>query len=122
MVEAKGTLLSNERLRRAIGAAGLQLDDVAVEAGIDVKTAERWVTKGRLPHPRNRASVARLLGVDELELWPELTEQAARSADAADLLRVSPPRGGVPPALWYELIESARRRIDVLVYSGLFLL
>src|SRR4051794_2598015 len=49
-----GNSLTNERLRRAIGEAGLQLEDVAAEAGIDVKTAERWVTKGRVPHPRNR--------------------------------------------------------------------
>src|SRR3954449_3240932 len=108
IVEAEEISLANERLRRAIGAAGLHLDDVAAEAGIDVKTAERWVTKGRLPHPRNRASVARLLGVDEAQLWPEVAEHAARAADAAELVRVFPHRGAVPPALWFELIESAR--------------
>jgi hypothetical protein len=30
-------------------------------------------------------------------------------------------RGAVPADSWYALIESARRHIDVLVYSGLFL-
>ena len=51
--------MPNERLRRAISDAGLRLDDVAEEVGIDVKTAERWITKGRVPHPGNRASDAR---------------------------------------------------------------
>jgi hypothetical protein len=112
----------NERLRRAISDSGLRLDDVAAEVGIDVKTAERWITKDRVPHPGNRASVARLLSVDEAVLWPQLADAAAQAASDAELLRVYPHRGAVPAGRWYELIESAREHVDLLVYSGLFLL
>src|SRR5262245_56133556 len=66
--------MGNERLRRAIQQSGLRLEDVADHVEIDAKTAERWITKGRLPHARNRARTAQLLNVDELELWPEVAD------------------------------------------------
>jgi hypothetical protein len=36
-------------------------------------------------------------------------------------VRVYPDRGSVPVGLWYELLETARKNVDVLVYAGLFL-
>src|SRR4051794_8670583 len=47
--------MSNERLRRAVLDAGMTVDDLAAEIGIDPKTLERWITRGRVPHPANRA-------------------------------------------------------------------
>ena len=64
--------MTNERLRVALHEAGLQLDDLARRVGVDAKTAERWITKGRLPHPANRIQTAQLVGVDEFVLWPQL--------------------------------------------------
>lgn len=114
--------MANERLRRAIQQAGLRLDDVADHVEIDVKTAEHWITKGRLPHARNRARTAQLLGVDELELWPELAEERrGHRVTDGDLVRVYPHRGAVPHELWYELLEAATEQLDVLVHAGLFL-
>jgi transcriptional regulator with XRE-family HTH domain len=121
-VEQEVVSVPNERLRRAISDSGLRLHEVAAEVGIDVKTAERWITKGRVPHPGNRASIARLLSVDEAVLWPQLADAAAQAASDAELLRVYPHRGAVPAGCWYELIGSAHEHVDVLVYSGLFLL
>src|SRR4051794_9220597 len=112
--------MANERLRRAIQQAGLQLEDVAEHVEIDVKTAERWITKSRLPHARNRARTAQLLGVDELELWPELAD-ASRGCGDGELVRLYPHRGSVPHERWYELLEATRERFDVLVHAGLFL-
>jgi len=114
--------MPNERLRMALHEAGLRLDDLARHVGVDAKTAERWVTKGRLPHPANRAQTARLVGVEEFVLWPQLVEgRRGRAVSTAELLEVYPMRGAVPADSWYALMESARRRIDVLVYAGLFL-
>jgi transcriptional regulator with XRE-family HTH domain len=114
--------MANERLRRAIQHAGLRLDDVAEQVEIDVKTAERWITKGRLPHARNRARTAQLLGVDELELWPEAAEgRNGRSASDGELVRLYAHRGAVPHDRWYELLEATSERLDVLVHAGLFL-
>ena len=67
--------MANERLRRAIQEAGLQIEDVAEHVQIDVKTAERWISKGRLPHARNRVRTAQLLHVDERDLWPEVADE-----------------------------------------------
>jgi hypothetical protein len=112
--------MANERLRRAIQRAGLRLEDVADHVEIDVKTAERWITKGRLPHARNRVRTAQLLRVDELELWPELADKRRGGSDG-ELVRLYPHRGAVPHERWYELLEATRERLDVLVYAGLFL-
>jgi lambda repressor-like predicted transcriptional regulator len=61
----------NERLRAAIAACGLSRDEVAESAGVDAKTLERWVA-GRVPHPRNRKSLADALGLHPSDLWPEV--------------------------------------------------
>lgn len=111
----------NERLRQAILDAELSLDDLAAEIGIDPKTAERWITKGRVPHPGNRVKTARMLGLDESVLWPQLQEARARAVVGSEVLRVYPDRGAVPAGSWYELISSAKEHVDVLVYAGLFL-
>jgi transcriptional regulator with XRE-family HTH domain len=114
--------MANERLRRAIQAAGLRLEDLADHVGIDVKTAERWITKGRIPHAGNRAQAARLLGVDELELWPQVADRnGGRSNSEGELVRVYAHRGAVPHDRWYELLESTHERLDLLVHAGLFL-
>jgi hypothetical protein len=106
----------------ALHEAGVRLDDLARHVGVDAKTAERWITKGRLPHPRNRAQTARLVGVEEFVLWPDLADgRRGRAVSEAELLEVYPVRGAVPADSWYALMESARRHIDVLVYAGLFL-
>ena len=115
--------MANERLRRAIQQAGLRLEDVAEHVEIDVKTAERWITKGRLPHARNR-----------------VTDGAA--AERRRARPVAGDRGGQERALgratasWCASMPTAarcrtsagtscsrrrRERLDVLVHAGLFL-
>src|SRR4051794_3207957 len=113
--------MANERLRHAILDAGLSLDELATHVGADVKTVERWITKARVPHPRNRAAASRMLSVDELVLWPELADQRAHAVVDSEVVHVYPDRGAVPARTWYELLSSARERIDILVYAGLFL-
>ena len=112
--------MANERLRRAIQHAGLRLEDVAEHVEIDVKTAERWITKGRVPHARNRARTAQLLSVDELDLWPQVSEgRNGRSASDGELLRIFAHRGAVPAERWYELLEATTERLDLLAHAGL---
>jgi transcriptional regulator with XRE-family HTH domain len=121
VAERREVIVVNERLRRAILDADLSLDALAGEVGIDPKTVERWITRGRVPHPGNRAKAARALGLDESVLWPELDEARARAVVSSEVLRVYPDRGAVPPGCWYEYISSARVHVDVLVYAGLSL-
>jgi len=120
-VERWEAIVVNERLRQAILDADLSMDDLAGELGIDAKTVERWITKGRVPHPGNRAKAARALGLEESVLWPQLAEARARAVIGSEVLQVYPHRGAVPPGSWYESISSAREHVDILVYAGLFL-
>ncbi len=114
--------MANERLRSTIAAAQLTTADVAAKVGVDPKTVERWIATGRVPHRSHRWATASLLGTDETYLWPEaVDERQARSASEAELLSLYPHRGAVPPQLWRGLIEAAIDRIDILVFSGLFL-
>ena len=49
---------NNERLRGSIASAGLRPAELAEAVGVDAKTVERWITKGRLPHRTHRMAVA----------------------------------------------------------------
>ena len=111
--------MANERLRRAIQQAGLRLEDVAEHVEIDVKTAERWITKGRLPHARNRVA-----------------DRAAAAASTSSTCGRSSPRSDRPrraTASWCGSTRIAarfrtsggtscsrrrRERLDVLVLRG----
>jgi transcriptional regulator with XRE-family HTH domain len=112
----------NERLRNSIAAAGLTLNSVAQDVGVDPKTVARWITQDRIPHARHRRAAAALLGAEETYLWPALvTDKVAQSAAAAELVTLYPYRGAVPGVLWMLLAEAAQHSIDVLAFAGLFL-
>lgn len=113
---------TNERLRGTIAASGLDLLQVAETVGVDAKTVERWITKGRTPHRRHRDKVASTLAVDDTYLWPSLlADPKTQAASVAELLELHPSRSAVPYELWQELIASAREAFDVLVYAATFL-
>lgn len=113
---------TNERLRGSLATARLRTADLAERIGVDPKTVERWITKGRLPHRTHRAAVATALGVDEAYIWPALlTAPATQSASVAELLELHPSRAAVPHAVWRQLIDSTREALDVLTYAGTFL-
>ena len=113
---------ANQRLRGSIDSAGIRPADLAERVGVDAKTVERWISKGRLPHRSHRAAVASALGVDEAYVWPELlTAPATQSASVAELLAMHPTRASIPQETWAQLMNGAREAIDVLVYAGSFL-
>ena len=115
--------MSNERLRSQIAAAGMTITDLAGDLEVDPKTIERWITKDRLPHRRHRWAAAQALAVDEGYLWPQVVDDAqTKSASQAEFVTLYPHRGAIPSDLWTRLITEAQDSIDVLVYSGLFLL
>lgn len=60
----------NEPLRQAMSQKGLSVEALAEKTGLDPKTVGRWLTAGRVPHPRNRALAATALGVEADEIWP----------------------------------------------------
>lgn len=63
--------MANEVLRVAMAEQGETAESLAEKVRVDPKTVARWVAAGRIPHPRTRAAVARVLGREAAELWPE---------------------------------------------------
>jgi Helix-turn-helix domain len=115
-------MATNERLRGSLATAQLKATDVAERLGVDPKTVERWITRGRLPHRSHRVAVAQALQVDEAYLWPEvLHAPATQSASVAELLELHPSRAAVPHDVWQQLIGSTHEAMDVLTYAGTFL-
>lgn len=113
--------MANDRLRTAMLAARMTVDDLATGVGVDPKTADRWISKERVPHRATRHKVATLLGVDEADLWPSLTDDVRSVPVASELVYLYPSRSSIPGATWEELIDGVREQMDVLVFSGAFL-
>ncbi len=110
----------NQALRSAMLAAGLEHLDLASHLSVDPKTVDRWLA-GRLPHPRNRAAIAKLVRRAEVELWPSTSATGRHGRRGGEVRAVYPHRWAVPREVWFSLFERARREISILVYSGLFL-
>jgi transcriptional regulator with XRE-family HTH domain len=104
----------NERLRQAISQAGLEPEQLADQVEVDIKTLQRWLA-GRTPHPRLRARLARALGRDEHELWPELAIEVPEDSKSGGEIRGAWAHAddeGVPD--WQELLEEAVDQIELL--------
>ena len=115
--------MSNERLRSQITEAGLTLTALAEQLDVDPKTVERWITRERMPYRKHRLAVAAALGTDESYLWPEIVDDPRTlSASQAEMVTLYPHRGAVPAGLWTRLLDQAADSVDLLIYSGLFLL
>jgi tetratricopeptide (TPR) repeat protein len=73
----------NLTLREAVWGSGMEVTEFARKVGVDPKSAERWITRGRTPHSRHRWKASQILGRDESELWPEATSRQEISSRQA---------------------------------------
>jgi hypothetical protein len=113
----------NERLRTTMLRAGVTVGDLAAHAEVDIKTVERWIGMGRMPHRQHRWATARRLGVDEAYLWPDALGHSGtrrQEASRSELVEVYADRASVPREVWLRLVREAREHVDVLVFSGTF--
>lgn len=78
----------NSQLREAVWASGMELSQFARQAGVDPKTAERWITRGVIPQPVRRWKVSQILGIDESVLWPEVSRHKVPPAEKHGRLRL----------------------------------
>jgi transcriptional regulator with XRE-family HTH domain len=69
----------NLSLRDAIMASGMEVSQLAHKVGVDSKTVQRWITRGRIPHPRHRWKTCQILGCDESEIWSGTGTSESRS-------------------------------------------
>ncbi|ORT59700.1 helix-turn-helix transcriptional regulator [Streptomyces sp. CB03238] len=114
--------MSNERLRSALLARGATIQDLAEAIQVNPKTVERWITQGKAPYRRHQYAAAAFLNVDVTTLWDDSRAvESAADLSKAEILTVYPHRHTVPAGLWREMFARAERRLDVLVYSGLWL-
>jgi transcriptional regulator with XRE-family HTH domain len=113
--------MANERLRAALDRRRASIEAIAVAAEVDPKTVGRWLG-GRTPHPRHRWAVAKFLNEDEEFLWPGVQRKSADPSSAnAEIVSAYPYRADLPKSTWWELIEGAKRQIDLLGYTLYFL-
>jgi transcriptional regulator with XRE-family HTH domain len=100
----------NESLYRALIRAGLTVEDAAARLDVDPKTVRRWL-EGRMPYQRHRWAFAAMLGVGELDLWPQVRGHGGRPGD---VVAVYPRRDEVDAGIWLGLLGSAQREIGIL--------
>lgn len=111
----------NERLLNAMTAANVDVDAIEQATGVDPKTVQRWV-KGRVPHPRHRRAVARLLNEREDVLWQvNETKPVTSITHTSEIIAAYTHRAEVPSSIWWHLFSQARQHIDLLGYAMLFL-
>ncbi len=108
----------NHRLEDAIRQRGWTVQQLAEATDTDPKTVGRWISAGRLPHPRRRQRCADVLGMPAAVLWPDASAPANGVAELVGLYRT---RTEVSPATIQSLLADATDRIDVLAYAGLWL-
>ena len=114
-------VMPNHRLRSALAAHDMTTAGLAATVGVDPKSVERWLTQDRVPHRGTRARVATVLGHEETYLWPSLRDgMGATAATASELVSMWPTRDSVPGDVWRSLSSRVSRRLEVLVYSGGF--
>lgn len=109
----------NVRLQSVLVQRGVRPESLAEVCEVDPKTVSRWLG-GRVPHPKHRHNVAQHLCVEEEFLWPP-TAEAPPDSTNAELVATYPNRAEVPRDVWLSLLRGATERIEVLVFSGTFI-
>lgn len=114
--------MPNERLRDALLRNGLDLDKVSKATGVDPKTVERWITKGRVPYPKHRHAIAAMVRETENYLWPDAVAPARKAEIAgSEVVKVYPHRNAIPVELWDRLIADSTEHVELLMHAALFL-
>lgn len=112
--------MTNERLHAAFDRTGMKEQAVALAAEVDPKTVAMWLN-GRLPHPRHRRSLARILGEDEEYLWPDAAREQLSRGRNAEIVATFPHRSNVDVSRWRSVLNGASEQIDLLGYTLYFL-
>ncbi|MFB7618410.1 helix-turn-helix domain-containing protein [Kitasatospora sp. NPDC056181] len=116
--------MANERLRGAVLASNLTIEEIAQRLGVSSRTVERWIEEKdqRRPYRRFQYALANLLQCNLSDLWPD-EQSSSKTAEAgrAELVKLYPHRAVVPKELWTSLYEKATQRFDLAVYAGFWL-
>jgi hypothetical protein len=110
----------NETLRSALAESGLNTEGLAERVETDPKTVQRWISKGRLPHPRTRVAVAEVLGTEVAVLWPDIVRRTVKVGPDREIVAAYPRRADVPRGFFGDLITRANRRLWFGGYTSYF--
>lgn len=113
--------MANDRLRTAILAVNMTVEDLATKVGADPKTVDRWIRNEVVPHRKTRHKIVDVLGGREQDLWPSLATDARPVPTESELVHLYPSRSAITGRGWEALLASVKERMDVLVFSGAFL-
>jgi transcriptional regulator with XRE-family HTH domain len=113
--------MANDRLRTAMLAANLDVERLAGLVGVDPKTADRWIGKERVPHRGTRHKILAVLGGREEDLWPSLASDSRPAPTDSELVHLYESRSAITGAGWEALLSGVQHSMDVLVFSGAFL-
>jgi hypothetical protein len=94
---------------------------LAEAVGVDPKTAERWVSTGRTPHPAIARRAAEVLREDLAYLWPAIEQGRRTQRGTSELVAAYPTRAMAPLDMWRTLFQQAEQEIGILVYAAIFL-
>ena len=111
--------MANDRLRAAMQAAHLDIEDVARAVRVDPKTVQRWLA-GRIPRPRHRWALVDLLNEQEELLWPKGGGSAVAAKHTSEIVAAYAHRADAPLSLWSRVLFRSRQQIDLLGYAMLF--
>lgn len=114
--------MANDRLRTAMLAANLTVEALGEKVGKDAKTVGRWIRdEERIPHRDTRVKVTSVLQAREEDLWPRLAGSARPVLVESELVHLYPTRSAMTGAAWSDLLSGVETSMDVLVFSGAFL-
>ncbi|MCU1644593.1 MAG: hypothetical protein JWN03_4868 [Nocardia sp.] len=110
---------ANAQLRQAILDAGLSNEQLAQKIGVDPKTVERWITKGRTPYPAHQYAVAKELGTAQSQLWSESgSAQRTRLEAENSRLRHAIFAAGMTREQLAEKVQVSPKTVDRWVSNG----
>lgn len=98
---------------------GLSAAELARLVSTDPKSADNWINRGTVPRRETQREIAKRLGCEIRDLWPE---QVPLSGTALpELVNLWSHRSDSPKDFWWRLFTTASSRIDLLGYAMQFL-
>lgn len=108
--------MANDRLKAAMTDAGLDDEQLADLAAVDVKTVGRWVS-GRIPHARHRLAVARALRREQRWLWPGADVGAPAQDARREIVGAYSHANDLLAPDWRLLLKGASELVELLDYT-----
>lgn len=111
----------NGRLKEALIETRTSVSDLVEATGVDPKTVQRWLS-GRVPHPRYRSAIARLLDRREDTLWtlPDTSFPVSPQL-SQEIISAYAHRSQAPVEEWWSVFSHAQKQIDMLGTAMLFI-